>query len=88
MIKISSTTIDKCLKLSKVTSLSISRSTINNYTISINYQAQPKPKSTHPDKFKFGIEQHNSPKQSCLPSLVGPINAYGSILSSTKTKLY
>ena len=22
---------------------------------------------THPDKFKFGIGQHNSQKQSCLP---------------------
>ena len=39
--------------------------------------------ATHPDKFKFGIEQHNSEKQSCLPNLVGPINAFGSILSPT-----
>ena len=37
--------------------------------------------ATHPDKFKFGIGQHNSRKQSCLPILVGPINAFGSILS-------
>ena len=36
---------------------------------------------THPDKFKFGIGQHNSQKQSCLPIWVGPINAFGSILS-------
>ena len=36
---------------------------------------------THPDKFKFGIWQHNSQKQSFLPIWVGPINAFGSILS-------
>ena len=36
---------------------------------------------THPDKFRFGIGQHNSQKQSCLSIWVGPINAFGSILS-------
>ena len=35
---------------------------------------------THPDKFRFGIGQHNSQKQSCLPIWVRPINTFGSIL--------
>ena len=34
----------------------------------------------YPDKFKFGIGQHNSQKQICLPISVGPINAFRSIL--------
>ena len=36
---------------------------------------------THQGKLKFCIGQHNSQKKCCLPIWVGPINAYGSILS-------
>ena len=44
--------------------------------------------ATHRDKFKFDIKQQNSQKQRCLPSWVGPINAFGSILSPIIDNLY
>ena len=56
-------------------------SKFERYLLIYDCQAQPKPKleaemaifsivttthlATHPDKFKFGIRQHNSQKQSC-----------------------
>ena len=43
--------------------------------------------ATHPDKFKFGLRQGDSQKQSCLFSWIGPIHAFRSILSPAITEL-
>ena len=51
----------------------------DGYIINCHYHP-PIPPPNHPNKFKLGVGQHNSQKQSCLPIWVWPINAFGSIL--------
>ena len=43
----------------------------------------PSHPTTHPDKFKFDLKQHDSQGQSCLFGFIGPITAFGSILRPT-----